>query len=655
MKITLIVATYNRCRILAETLEGIANSWLPDSVSWQVLVVDNNSHDQTREIVEGFIRRHPGRFRYLFEPRQGKSYALNTGLRHARGDVIAFTDDDVTVEPTWLWNLTAVLYDDKWAGTGGRIFPSGTLVPPPWMPLKDSTIGGPLFGLFDRGDKPGKLAVAPHGGNMAFRKAMFEKYGGFRTDLGPPPCDLGGEDTEFGYRLMAFGERLWYEPAAVVRHPIAKDRLEKKYFLGWWFRQGRGNVRKKGERPPLWRIPRNYIGISNRILRLLPMGTLRWIKASNPPVRFKRMCRVWMIAGETLEMLRQLRGGRLDYAIESSDQPSPDHNASFNWAGRAFRIRWSIRKQAANSWSVPSTTYAATDAKPPITNIHTSRQTPIFSIILPTRDRPRMLQRAVSSVCRQSLRDFELIVIDDGSAQPLVSFPRDSRIRIIRNRSSFGVAEARNIGIDAAKGRYISFLDDDDEYLRSFLSSTYASLKNTHEGVGGSWCGVKFIDYPAKADGVPKVRIKKYAAHRHRQTLLSDFLSIGAGYGVTIKAECLRRVGQFNNTLKIGEDTDLFLRILVHGFMPVAVPGVHVVCHNHGEPRLTCVAMHQEIIQTWDWLLVEYSDFLFEHPNLKNGFREYVDSLRKSKAESDGPVLQVDFNTESVLTDQSSR
>ena len=99
MRITVILCTLNRCQSLAETLESIAISTLPDSVDWEILVVDNNSTDHTREVVEEFGRRYPDRFRYIFEPRPGKSYALNAGIREAQGEILAFTDDDVTVEP----------------------------------------------------------------------------------------------------------------------------------------------------------------------------------------------------------------------------------------------------------------------------------------------------------------------------------------------------------------------------------------------------------------------------------------------------------------------------------------------------------------------------------------------------------------------------
>jgi len=83
MKITVIVCTYNRCQNLAKALDSVAVSTLPDSIKWEVIVVDNNSSDQTREVVEDFCCRHPGRFRYIFEPRQGVCNARNAGIREA--------------------------------------------------------------------------------------------------------------------------------------------------------------------------------------------------------------------------------------------------------------------------------------------------------------------------------------------------------------------------------------------------------------------------------------------------------------------------------------------------------------------------------------------------------------------------------------------
>ncbi len=84
MTITVILCTYNRCRSLTKALESVAASQLPGSIKWEVLVVDNNSNDQTHEVVGEVCRRFPDRFRYMFEAKPGKSHALNAGFESAR-------------------------------------------------------------------------------------------------------------------------------------------------------------------------------------------------------------------------------------------------------------------------------------------------------------------------------------------------------------------------------------------------------------------------------------------------------------------------------------------------------------------------------------------------------------------------------------------
>jgi glycosyltransferase involved in cell wall biosynthesis len=231
MKITVILCTYNRCQSLVKALGSVATSVLPDSVEWEVVVVDNNSRDRTRDVVEEFCRRYPERFRYLFHPEQGKSHALNAGIREAQGDILAFMDDDVIVGPMWLQNLTAYLHNVDWAGAGGRIVPQRTFAPPRWLSLEEPHALSP-FALFDLGHEAGELTEAPFGTNMAFRRELFKKYGGFRTDLGPcPGSQIRGEDSEFSQRLLAAGERLRYEPSAVVYRdsgmPAAEEVLPR--------------------------------------------------------------------------------------------------------------------------------------------------------------------------------------------------------------------------------------------------------------------------------------------------------------------------------------------------------------------------------------------------------------------------------------------
>jgi glycosyltransferase involved in cell wall biosynthesis len=307
MKITVILCTYNRSEMLAKALESISASILPSEIPWEVLVVDNNSKDQTRVVAENFRSRFPGRFRYLFEPKSGKSHALNTGIREARGSVLAFTDDDVVVDPTWLQKLTAALDDEKWAGVGGRVLPEQTFSPPPWIPLKDRYALAPLA-VFAPDIEAGPLNEPPFGANMAFQKRLFEKYGEFRTDLGPRPgSKIRSEDTEFGDRLLAAGELFFYEPSAIVYHSVAQDRVEKKYFLEWWFDKARADIRASG-------IPSDtkwfVAGVPLYLFRRLAAWTLRWLVAFQPAGRFSCKLKVWGVAGTILECFLQSRAPR---------------------------------------------------------------------------------------------------------------------------------------------------------------------------------------------------------------------------------------------------------------------------------------------------------------------------------------------------------
>jgi GT2 family glycosyltransferase len=283
---------------------------MPVSAAWEVLVVDNNSHDQTREVVANFSRRQPGRFRYLFESNPGKSHALNAGIREAHGDILAFVDDDITVEKNWLHNLTAALDGNAWAGAGGRILPEKTFSPPPWLPLEGPNNMGGILALFDLGETAAKLDQPPFGTNMAYQRKMFEKYGGFRVDLGPRPgSELRNEDTEFGRRLLTAGERLRYEPSAVVYHSVPADRLKREYFLRFCFDHGRAMIRETGKRPDVWGIPRRYLTLP-KIVTLLAGRSLRWVWTFwNSKLRFHHKAMAWGTAGQIMEIWLQLRSG----------------------------------------------------------------------------------------------------------------------------------------------------------------------------------------------------------------------------------------------------------------------------------------------------------------------------------------------------------
>ena len=304
MEISLVVCTYNRCESLVRTLRSVVASKLPDAWTWEVVVVDNNSRDQTRHVIEEFSGRYPGRFRYVFEPNQGLSHARNAGIRLARGEIIAFTDDDATVDPLWLHNLTAPLQDTRWAGGGGRIWLQQDFLPPNWMAIRGPFNLGGSLGQFDLGEREGPLDRAPYGGNMAFRRSIFHKYGAFRTDLGRRAGNMiGNEDTEFGERLMSAGEHLWYSPSAIVYHELGEHRYTKKYLRSYWFGYGRSRALQARQELPIWKVPRYCLAELRRRLRYVSSLDRHWFL--NPQGRF--FCEVQVICaiGQTMESYRQ--------------------------------------------------------------------------------------------------------------------------------------------------------------------------------------------------------------------------------------------------------------------------------------------------------------------------------------------------------------
>jgi glycosyltransferase involved in cell wall biosynthesis len=319
MNVSVILCTYNRCQRLRDALESVAASILPDSVEWEVLIIDNNSSDQTSDVAADYCRRYPGRFRYIFEPRQGKSNALNSGIRESKASVLAFMDDDVTVEPDWLENLTAPLRDSTWVGVGGRIVPPLGFSPPHWLALEGPHDLGGILALFDKGPEGKELPEPPFGTNMSFRKEIFEQYGLFRPDLGPcPGSEIRGEDAEFGRRVLKAGGRLWYEPSAIVHHPVPEARLKKEYFLRFLYDHGRASVREQARRPKIWFIPRPYFTIPKIVMRTLLGRTISWLFSIDPRYRFQRKCMVWMDFGQIAEILQSTSRGN-----ETGDNQPP--------------------------------------------------------------------------------------------------------------------------------------------------------------------------------------------------------------------------------------------------------------------------------------------------------------------------------------------
>src|SRR5262249_27766746 len=133
MDVSVIVCTYNRAGTLGGTLRALDEQLVPPGLKWGLLVVDNNSADTTRGVVEAVAAGARIDVRYVLEARQGLSHARNAGIARAGGAIVAFTDDDVSPASDWVASVAAVVRETGADIVGGRILPRWEHPPPPWL------------------------------------------------------------------------------------------------------------------------------------------------------------------------------------------------------------------------------------------------------------------------------------------------------------------------------------------------------------------------------------------------------------------------------------------------------------------------------------------------------------------------------------------
>jgi len=237
MEFSIIIPTYNRADELRETIRSIAK--LTVDGDWELLVVDNKSPDHTRAVVEQERASFPAPLHYLFEPEQGRYAALNTGIRAAKGKIIATTDDDVRVPADWLTRAAAGLAQMKCDYVGGRVIPIWGAPRPAWIPNHGGKQWA-VIALLDYGGEPIEFgARVPLGVNMAFLRSAFERAGGFDPNTGRRAGTLLGQEVrEWCIRARKVGVRGYYIPELWLEHIITADRLRKSYFRRWFYWRG---------------------------------------------------------------------------------------------------------------------------------------------------------------------------------------------------------------------------------------------------------------------------------------------------------------------------------------------------------------------------------------------------------------------------------
>ncbi len=225
---------------MKDALKSLFEIEMPEGSNAELIVVDNASTDNTNTVIQGFSDNGKIPLKNLFEPKLGKTHALNKAINNASGDVLAFIDDDHIVGKGY---LNAIYKTEKENPTYnlfcGRILPNWDGTEPQWVhdntiyPIRPSPIP-----CFDLGDTRAEITIErkgvfmPGAGNLIIRKNIFQWFGYFSEQLGPRGHNLaGGEDIEFIERALKKGERLLYIPEALQYHQIDKSRLTLFYLI----------------------------------------------------------------------------------------------------------------------------------------------------------------------------------------------------------------------------------------------------------------------------------------------------------------------------------------------------------------------------------------------------------------------------------------
>jgi glucosyl-dolichyl phosphate glucuronosyltransferase len=290
MDVSILICTANRAKDLQDTLNSLAAVRYPGSA--ELIVIDNKSTDDTRDIVHAAAKAYSIPLRYLYEGEEGKYAALNAGIRAAAGRVIAATDDDARFEVEWLEQAVDGLSRYGCEFVGGRVLPLWGGEKPPWL-AEHNGLHTKVVALLDHGDRVREFGHGgiswPLGVNVAYRREVFERVGLFDNRLGRKAGTLRNQaQREWRLRARATGARGFYLPEMIVHHLVSRERLAKRYFRRWlyWhgisratlYRHGGFDMEEPELQPPRHEGGRSVGGVPVHLIRkaLLSTRSLVW-------------------------------------------------------------------------------------------------------------------------------------------------------------------------------------------------------------------------------------------------------------------------------------------------------------------------------------------------------------------------------------------
>jgi len=304
--VSVVIPTYNRAAMLRNAVNSVLAQ--DTQTPFEIVIVDNNSQDDTESVVRALIAEHPDKVRYVVEREQGNAHARNRGVQTARGAIIAFIDDDVTVERDWLSTLKNVLDSrDDLSFVGGRVLPQWDGPPPAWLtPEHWSPLALLDYGpeeLIIGGNSPRGLLTA----NIAFRRSVFDEVGTFSPHLQRVKNMIGSmEDTEFLLRVCRSSRQGLYSPRMIARAPVEVERLSKTYHRRW--HTGHGHFYAVMSDPDWERSSFRLAGVPGHLYKQTLTHALKWLTTratGNTDAAFTHECHLRFFRGFARERRRQ--------------------------------------------------------------------------------------------------------------------------------------------------------------------------------------------------------------------------------------------------------------------------------------------------------------------------------------------------------------
>jgi|GEM_PF-341401 len=472
--ISVVICCYNSETRLSETLRHLLEQEVPEGISWEVIVVDNASTDNTAQVARSLWPDDaPAPMRVVSEPEPGLSHARKRGLSEAQYKIVSFLDDDNWAAPNWIRLVSEIMATHPEVGAcGGRTEAVFEKVPPSWFADYASS-----YVVGRQGDKVGDVTWSRGwlwGAGLTVRKKAWCKLveNGFQPTLSGRSGKKisSGEDVEICYALRLAGWRLWYSDELVLQHFIPAERMTIKY------------------------LSKLKIGFGAQTTGFNPYQFYVWRQPSEVKPLFGRIWLRQLLNEIYIAMVRDLS---LWSAIPGRSKAKNSLHRRMQWLVHQGRIAalWNGRKNYdhqvtsfdQNRWiGIARQTANYLHWKPDFGDAGNRElsSNPLVTALICNYNYGRFLAQAIDSALAQTWRNLEVIVVDDGSTDESreILGKYKGRIRTILKENG-GQASAFNAGIAAAQGEIICFLDSDDFWRPDKIETVIAMYRHAKWGL----------------------------------------------------------------------------------------------------------------------------------------------------------------------------